>query len=140
MFHTLTRIAGFILLAAALTGCQAYANTMNSILDSGAIPVISGSVTVVNTMSVPVCGVTMAQPGDATGDNHLRGEVLQPGAEGKVDVPWIGKPSEQTPQPESWTMEVFGCDQRSPYTVERGARLLTIDNVEPGKSQTVAIR
>ena len=40
--QTISRAAGLILIAAALVGCQAYANTMNSILDSGALPVISG--------------------------------------------------------------------------------------------------
>ena len=138
--QTISRAAGLILIAAALVGCQAYANTMNSILDSGALPVISGSVTVVNTMSVPVCGVTMVQPGDPGGDDHLRGEQLLPGAEGTVDIPWVGKPSEQTPQPETWTMQVFSCDQRSPYTVERGSQLLTIEGVKASGSPPVAIR
>ena len=127
-----------LLSAATLIGCQAYVNTMNTVLDNA--NVVSGSVAVVNTMSVPVCGVTMVQPGTTSSDNHLQGKMLAAGTEGAVDIPYLGKPSEQPPQPETWTMQVFGCNQRSPYVTEPGTLLVAIEGVGKASPQPVPIR
>jgi hypothetical protein len=122
-----------------LAGCEAYNKVAYGVLDNA--NVTTGSVKVVNTMSVPICGVTMVPDGGAEREGEdLQGKELGPGAEGTVSFPFIGKPSENPPQPEKWSMRVYGCEATSAYEKRRGSLLATIPDVSKNSSQPVAIR
>ena len=122
-------LAAVAICSFGLAGCEAYNKAAYGILDN--MEATSGSVKVVNTMSVPVCQISMVHAGEpGRAGNDLQGKQLAPGAEGTVGIPYVGKVSENKPQPETWTMKVYGCKDRTAYEKEPGSLLATIDNVK----------
>ena len=141
-----------VAVVSSFAGCATYMKAMD------AMPASSGTLRVVNTMAVGVCGITLVQAGadepteapssvkevfkKARADNgkeHMSGDSLAPGQEGTVSIPLVGKLSENKPQPESWSMEVYGCDN-SGYTPKKAGLLMTMDNVKPDSTQPIALR
>jgi len=132
-------LAAVAICSFGLAGCEAYNKAAYGILDN--MEATSGSVKVVNTMSVPVCQISMVHAGEPErSGNDLQGKLLAPGAEGSVGLPYVGKASEHKPQPETWTMKVYGCRDRTAYEKEAGSLLATIENVKSAGGEPVAIR
>lgn len=99
-------------------GCAAYSKAMGTVLQH--TDNIAGSFEAVNTMSVPVCKITVSPSGGEVRDeDELRGDVLSPGQTARVDIPLMGDPMDvEAPQPESWDVAVYGCDAGPIDTLE----------------------
>ena len=131
-----------LILALALggSGCAAYMAVM------GSLP-MTGSVAAVNTMAVPICRVTVSLVSDpsVTYRNELSSSprpYLLPGEPKRIGYP-IKKDANGGPAstPEDrYVMEVFSCVNRSPYSLDAGPLLATIDNVDVRSGAQVVLR
>ncbi len=109
-------------------GCAAYTKAMGTVMKH--TDNIAGSFEAVNTMSVPVCKITVSpNGGELRDEDELRGDVLSPGQTARVDIPLMGDPMDpEAPQPESWDVAVYGCDAGPMDTLEPGETVLVAFN------------
>ncbi len=122
--------------AISIQACGAYMNLMNSLPATGSFKAI-------NTMSVPICKVTVFSPTDPSvsyDNEHKYKVLLAPGAEGGLSYPMkkaqdAGVPSD----PDKLSMQVFACKPGNFDQMDVGTQVATIENVDV-KSGTVAIR
>jgi hypothetical protein len=112
-------------LAVLVPGCAAYAKLMNG------LP-MAGNVKATNTMSVPVCKVTIYSTSDAasTYDNVRNGAVLlNPGDAGELSYPVAkdekGMPNERM----TYGARVFGCEKEA-FSWKAGSLLADIKDVD----------
>ena len=128
------------LLAVGSTGCEAYANAANGVLNSGVMKISDGTISVKNALSVPVCKITVFNSQDQDRSaNDLQGKELPPGADGSVDIPHVGKAEEPTPPGLVYGMRVYACQDRTAYTKEPGALIATINPVDAKDHNVVVI-
>ncbi len=121
-------------------GCAAYNKTMGAVMRNS--NVIEGHVEATNTMSVPVCKITLSPNGGEPRDrDDLNGDVLAPGQSAQVDIPTIGDPMDlEAPQPEAWDIAVFGCKEGPVGIVDPGTVLVSYDAMPLEKDGTLTIR
>jgi hypothetical protein len=125
-------------IAAGVLSCSAYTSLMS------ALPMVGGSVPVVNTMSVPICRVTVFAASDPglEYENERSGNIfLGPGEEGSVSYPQrkddAGAPVSSAD--EKWNMKVYGCKKEA-YTQKAAGELATIRDVDVRSQTPIAIR
>jgi len=110
----------------------------------GSLPMVGGSFPVVNTMSVPICQVSvffMSDPSIAYDNERNMKVLLGPGEEGQVSYP-VRKDDAGTPVDpagEKFGMRVYGCKEEA-YSQKVGGVLVTIEDVDVHSSSPVAIR
>ena len=133
----LTLLASILALSG---GCAAYTKAMGAVLKH--TDNIAGSFEAVNTMSVPVCKITVSpHAGEPRDEDELRGDALAPGQTARVDIPLMGDPMDpEAPQPESWDVAIYGCSEGPVGTVDPGTVLVAYDDTKLEVDGSLTIR
>lgn len=121
-------------------GCATYNKAMGAVLRNS--NVIAGHVEATNTMSVPVCKITLSPDGgEARDHDDLNGDVLAPGQTARVDIPMIGDPMDlEAPQPEAWDVAVYGCKANTYGPADPGTVLVSYSAISIEKDGALTIR
>ena len=110
---------------ALLAGCESYMKVMS------ALP-MAGSVEAVNTMSVPVCKVTLystSDPGSVYDNTQNAKVLLAPGETKSLSYP-IAKDANGGPKSDmKYGMRVYGCKKEA-FQMDPGGQLADVKSVD----------
>lgn len=114
-----------VTLLSTAAGCESYMKVMS------ALPV-TGSVQAINTMSVPVCKVTLystSDPGSVYDNTKNASVLIAPGETKSLSYP-IAKDEKGGPKSDmKYGMRVYGCKKQA-YDMDPGGQLADVKDVD----------